>query len=107
MKFRKIAGLLVVTVLTAGFASAEDSPDQQREKTRKMAAATLNGSVQASTRLEGCDPEVGGVRRLQQCGYEPASAQHGARCGHSSRLENPKGNLHENDLGGCGVWELE
>ena len=42
MRFRKIAGLLVVAVLTAGFASAEDSPDQKREKTRKMAAATLN-----------------------------------------------------------------
>jgi lipid-binding SYLF domain-containing protein len=41
MRFRTIAGLLVMAVLTTGFASAEDSPDQKREKTRKMAAATL------------------------------------------------------------------
>jgi lipid-binding SYLF domain-containing protein len=41
MKFKAIAGLLGITLLTAGFASAEDSPDQKREKTRKMAASTL------------------------------------------------------------------
>ena len=41
MKFTVFAGLLGVTLLTAGFASAEDSPDQKREKTRKMAASTL------------------------------------------------------------------
>jgi lipid-binding SYLF domain-containing protein len=41
MKFKTIAGILGVTLLTAGFASAEDTPDQQREKTRKMAAETL------------------------------------------------------------------
>ena len=42
MRFRTITGLLGVILLTAGFASAKDSPDQQREKIRKMAATTLN-----------------------------------------------------------------
>jgi lipid-binding SYLF domain-containing protein len=41
MKLRTITTLFVVTLLTAGFASAKDSPDQQREKIRKMAAQTL------------------------------------------------------------------
>ena len=41
MRFRTIAGLLSITLLTAGLASAKDSPDQQREKIRKMAASTL------------------------------------------------------------------
>jgi lipid-binding SYLF domain-containing protein len=41
MKLRTITGLLGLTLLTAGFVTAKDSPDQQREKTRKMAAATL------------------------------------------------------------------
>jgi lipid-binding SYLF domain-containing protein len=36
-----IGTLLSMTLLAAGFASAKDSPDQQREKIRKMAAATL------------------------------------------------------------------
>jgi lipid-binding SYLF domain-containing protein len=41
MRFGTIAGLLAVTVLTAAFASAKDTPDEERAKIRKMAAATL------------------------------------------------------------------
>jgi len=41
MRFRTIAAALSLAGLTAGFASAKDSPDQQREKIRKMADATL------------------------------------------------------------------
>jgi lipid-binding SYLF domain-containing protein len=41
MTFRTITGLVAITLLTAGFAGAKDSPDKEREKTRKMAAATL------------------------------------------------------------------
>jgi lipid-binding SYLF domain-containing protein len=41
MNFKAIGVLLGVSLLTAGFACAKDSPDQQREKIRKMAATTL------------------------------------------------------------------
>jgi lipid-binding SYLF domain-containing protein len=41
MTFKTIGTLLGVTLLAAGSASAKDSPDQQREKIRKMAASTL------------------------------------------------------------------
>jgi lipid-binding SYLF domain-containing protein len=41
MKFRMILSSLAVILLTAGLASAGDSPDKQREKIRKMAAATV------------------------------------------------------------------
>jgi lipid-binding SYLF domain-containing protein len=41
MRFRIIASGLAVILLTVGLASAGDSPDKKREKTRKMAAATL------------------------------------------------------------------
>ncbi|PWT85803.1 MAG: hypothetical protein C5B58_02455 [Acidobacteria bacterium] len=40
MKLRIVA-VLAVTLLAAGLSSAKDSPDQKREKTRKMAAQTL------------------------------------------------------------------
>jgi len=39
MRFRII--FLALTLLASGFASAKDSPDQKREKTRKMASQTL------------------------------------------------------------------
>ena len=41
MRFRMIASTLAVILLATGLASAGDSPDQKREKTRKMADQTL------------------------------------------------------------------
>jgi lipid-binding SYLF domain-containing protein len=41
MIFKTVGAVLGLTLLTAGFAGAKDSPDQQREKIRKMAASTL------------------------------------------------------------------
>jgi len=41
MKFKLVASALAVILLAVGLASAGDSPDKKREKTRKMAAATL------------------------------------------------------------------
>jgi len=41
MKLRIIASSLAVILLAVGLASAGDSPDKKREKTRKMAASTL------------------------------------------------------------------
>ena len=41
MKFRIIASSLVVILLAVDLASAGDSPDKKREKSRKMAAQTL------------------------------------------------------------------
>jgi len=41
MRFRIIASSLAVVLMAAGLASAGDSPDKKREKTRKMADATL------------------------------------------------------------------
>ena len=41
MRIRTIAMGLVVILLAVNFASAKDSPDKKRDKTRKMAAQTL------------------------------------------------------------------
>lgn len=41
MRFRMIASILAVILLATGLARAGDSPDQKREKTRKMADQTL------------------------------------------------------------------
>jgi lipid-binding SYLF domain-containing protein len=42
MRIRKIATGLAVILLAVNFASAKDSPDKKRDKTRKMATKTLN-----------------------------------------------------------------
>ena len=47
MRLRIIASSLGVVLLAAGLASAGDSPDQKREKTRKMAAQTLQDLYKA------------------------------------------------------------
>jgi lipid-binding SYLF domain-containing protein len=41
MRFRLIATSLVAILLAGGIATAKDSPEEKREKTRKMAAQTL------------------------------------------------------------------
>ena len=41
MTFKTIGAFLGMSLLTAGLAYAKDSPDKEREKTRKMAATTL------------------------------------------------------------------
>jgi lipid-binding SYLF domain-containing protein len=41
MRLRMIASTLAVILLATGLASAGDSPDEKRDKTRKMAAETL------------------------------------------------------------------
>jgi lipid-binding SYLF domain-containing protein len=42
MKFRIFVSTLAVILLAGGLASAKDTPDQKREKNRKMAAQTLD-----------------------------------------------------------------
>jgi hypothetical protein len=41
MRLRIVASSLVFVLLAVGLAGAKDSPDEQRAKTRKMAAQTL------------------------------------------------------------------
>jgi lipid-binding SYLF domain-containing protein len=41
MKIRMICSFLAIILLVSGLATAKDSPDKKREKTRKMAAQTL------------------------------------------------------------------
>ena len=40
MRFGTTAALLAIAALTAGLSVAKDSPDQQREKIRRIADAT-------------------------------------------------------------------
>lgn len=47
MKHRRIAASLTVILFLCGVASAGDTPDQKREKTRKMAAQTLEDLYKA------------------------------------------------------------
>jgi lipid-binding SYLF domain-containing protein len=41
MKFKKVALVLAIPLLFSGLARADDSPEQKKEKTRKMATQTL------------------------------------------------------------------
>ncbi len=42
MRFRKVVSFLAVILIFAGLATAGDSPDEKREKIRKMSTETLN-----------------------------------------------------------------
>ena len=98
MSSKTIGALLSLALLTAGLACAKDSPDQQREKIRKMAAATLTDLYKLQPESQSRCPEVGGIRGFQQYGHKPIAAQHRPRRGRGSQLENQAGYLHEDDL---------
>jgi lipid-binding SYLF domain-containing protein len=52
MRFKPIAKALVLTLLTSGLASAKDSPDEKRAKTRKMADQTLKDLYKMQPKAE-------------------------------------------------------
>lgn len=53
MRFGTIATILAVTLLGAGLSSAKDSPDQQRQKIRKMSSQTLAELYKAHPAAQG------------------------------------------------------
>jgi hypothetical protein len=53
MRLRTIASSLAVILLATGLAGAGDTPDQKREKTRKMAAQTLKELYKLETPSKG------------------------------------------------------
>ena len=67
MRLRIIASSLAVILLAGGFAEAKDSPDKKREKTRKMAAATLSDlyKLQPESR-EAIQKSAGDAKRARQ-----------------------------------------
>jgi lipid-binding SYLF domain-containing protein len=53
MKIRRIVSILAVIVIAGGLAIAKDSPDEKREKTRKMAVQTLNDLYKLQPTAQG------------------------------------------------------
>ena len=53
MQMKKITQVLVVMLLVVGVATGKDSPDQKREKTRKMASQTLQDLYKLQPTAQG------------------------------------------------------
>jgi lipid-binding SYLF domain-containing protein len=68
MRFRIIAPILAMTLLAAGLSSAKDSPDQRREKTRKMAAQTLKDLYKLEPSAEAAIQKSGGYAVFNNMG---------------------------------------
>src|SRR5215813_5984243 len=68
MRHRRIAQLLVVTFLISGLASAKDTPDQKREKTRKMADQTLKDLYKLEPTAQGSIHKAAGYAVFNNMG---------------------------------------
>ena len=68
MRIRRITQVLVVTLLAVGVASAKDTPDQKREKTRKMASQTLQDLYKAQPSAEGAMQKAAGYAVFNNMG---------------------------------------
>jgi lipid-binding SYLF domain-containing protein len=68
MRFRMIAQLLILTVLAGNVASAKETPDQKREKTRKMAAQTLQDLYKMQPTAQGAIQKAAGYAVFNNMG---------------------------------------
>jgi lipid-binding SYLF domain-containing protein len=68
MRFRIVASMLAVILLAGGLASAGDSPDQKREKTRKMAAEALQDLYKAEPSSQAAIQKAAGYAVFDNMG---------------------------------------
>ena len=68
MRFRIVASILAVILLAGGLASAGDSPDQKREKTRKMAAEALQDLYKAEPSSQAAIQKAAGYAVFDNMG---------------------------------------
>jgi len=68
MKFRVIAHMTVAMLLTVGVATAKDSPEQKREKTRKMATQTLQDLYKLQPTSQGAIQKAAGYAVFNNMG---------------------------------------
>jgi lipid-binding SYLF domain-containing protein len=68
MRVRTIASGLVIVLLAASLANAGDSPDEKREKTRKMAAQTLQDLYKLRPTAEGAIEKSAGYAVFSNLG---------------------------------------
>ncbi len=68
MRIRKIATVLAMMVLAVNFASAKDSPDKKRDKTRKMANKTLQELYKLKPTAQGAIQKSAGYAVFDNMG---------------------------------------
>lgn len=68
MRIKRITRVFVVTLLAVGVASAKDTPDQKREKTRKMAAETLQDLYKLQPTSQGALQKAAGYAVFNNMG---------------------------------------
>lgn len=68
MKLRMIPSMLVVVLLATGLARAGDSPDEKREKTRKMATQTLQDLYKLQPAAQGAIQKSAGYAVFNNMG---------------------------------------
>lgn len=68
MKLKILASVLTVAMLSAGFAAAKDSPEEKREKTRKMAAESLQNLYKLQPTAEAAIKESAGYAVFNNMG---------------------------------------
>jgi lipid-binding SYLF domain-containing protein len=68
MRFKTIASTLAVIFLVGGLARAGDSPDQKREKTRKMAAESLQDLYKAEPSSQAAIQKAAGYAVFDNMG---------------------------------------
>ena len=78
MRIRKIVTVLAVILVAVNFASAKDSPDKKREKTRKMATKTLQELYKLKPAAQAAIQKSAGYAVFDNFGTNLFSVEHSA-----------------------------
>ena len=68
MTLRKVSQILIFALVVAGLADAKDSPDQKRQKTRKMASQTLQDLYKLQPTSQGAIQKAAGYAVFNNMG---------------------------------------
>lgn len=104
MRITSIASSLALILLVTALAIAKDSPEQKKQKTRKMAAQTLKDLYKLEPTAKELIQKSAGYAVFNNMGTNLFLLATARGAGVATNTKNEARYVHEDDLGGCRPW---
>ena len=99
MRFKMIASILAVSLLSAITCRAGDDDEEKRQKTRKMAAEVLKDLYKTEPASKAAIEKAAGYAVFDNMGVNVHSVEHGTRFRTGRQQQDQTRNLHEDGFG--------
>ena len=101
MKFKAIAYILALALLSAAAYGADDDKEKKREKSRKMAAEALQDLYKLEPTSQAAIQKAAGYAVFDNMGVNVFAVEHGTRFRTGRQQQDQARNLHEDGFGRC------